>query len=76
MTTVTVGMWGRDRKDFESVLLENFAAMVHSCWTEEEKARLPQVMAQVLDERKKEFCIYDGQKMGVPIKALVAVCRK
>ena len=76
MTTVTEGMWGEDRKDFESVLLENFSAMVHSNWSDEEKARLPQATTQVLDEREKQFCIYDGKKIGVPMKAWIAVCRK
>ena len=35
MTAVTEGMWGTGRKDFESVLLENFQAMVASNWTDE-----------------------------------------
>lgn len=36
MTEVTEGMWGTGRKDLESVLLENFQAMVASNWTDEE----------------------------------------
>lgn len=76
MTTVTEGMWGTGRKDLESVLLENFQAMVARNWTDEEKAKLPAVTAQVLDDREGDFCVRSGDKVGVPMTAWVAVCRK
>lgn len=76
MTSVTEGMWGTGRKDLKSVLLENFQAMVASNWTDEEKAKLPAVTAQVLDDHEAEFCIKSGDKVGVPMTAWVAVCRK
>ena len=73
---MTEGMWGTGRKDLKSVLLENFQAMVASNWTDEEKAKLPAVTAQVLDDHEAEFCIKSGDKVGVPMTAWVAVCRK
>ena len=50
--------------------------MVASNWTDEEKAKLPAVTAQVLDDHEAEFCIKSGDKVGVPMTAWVAVCRK
>ncbi|CAD6569067.1 MAG: hypothetical protein ASARMPREDX12_008484 [Alectoria sarmentosa] len=76
MTTVTEGMWGTGRKDLESVLLENFQAMVARNWTDDEKTKLPAVTAQVLDDHEADFCIKSGAKVGVPMTAWVAVCRK
>ena len=76
MTTVIVGMYGAGRPDLESVLLENFQAMVHSDWTEEEKGRLPVVIAQVSDDEEAKFCDKSGDKIGVPMTAWVAVCKK
>ena len=76
MTAVTVGMYGTGRPDLESVLLENFQAMVHSNWTDEEKSKLPAVIAQVLDDEEAKFCVKSGDKVGVPMTAWVAVCRK
>ena len=50
-------------------MLENFQAMVASNWTDEEKAKLPAVTAQVLDDHEAEFCIRSGEKIGVPMTA-------
>lgn len=75
MSTVTEGVWGVGMKDFESVLLENFRAMARD-WTDEEKAKLPVVTAQVLKDHGADFCISSGDKVGVPMTAWVAVCRK
>lgn len=76
MITVTEAMWGNGRKDLESVLLENFQAMVAKNWSEEEKAKLPAVTTQVLDDHEADFCIKSGDKVGVPMTAWIAVCRK
>lgn len=75
MISVTEGMWGSGRKDLESVLLENCQAMVAKNWTDEEKYKLPAVTTQVLDEHE-EFCIRSGDRIGVPMTAWIAVCRK
>ena len=77
MTSVTEGMWGSGRKDLESVLLENCQAMVARNWTDEEKLKLPAVTTQVLDDHEAEFCIKSGdRKIGVPMTAWIAVCKK
>ena len=76
MTTVTEGMWGVGIKDLESVLLENFQAMVMRNWTDEEKAKLPAVTTQVLKDCQADFCIRSGDKVGVPMTAWIAVCKK
>ena len=76
MTTVTEGMWGVGIKDLEGVLLENFEAMVARNWTEDEKAKLAAVTAQVLEDHEADFCIKLGDKVGVPMTAWVAICRK
>jgi ubiquinone/menaquinone biosynthesis C-methylase UbiE len=76
MTSVKVGMWGTGRKDLESVLLENFQAMVAKNWTDKEKSRLAAVTAQTLDDNEARFCIKSGGKVGVPMTAWVAVARK
>ncbi|KAL8796489.1 MAG: hypothetical protein Q9195_001163 [Heterodermia aff. obscurata] len=76
MKQVTVGMWGSSRNDFVTVLLENFGAMVARNWTNKEKAKLPAVTATVLEEHEDRFCIKSGDRIGVPMTAWVAVCRK
>lgn len=73
MNAVTGGIWGTGWKDLDSVLVENFQAMVVINWTDEEKAKLPAVTAQVLDDHEAEFCIKSGDKVGVPMTAWVAV---
>lgn len=50
--------------------------MVAKKWPDEEKARLPAVTAQVLDDHEAKFCIKSGDEIGVPMTAWVAVCRK
>lgn len=37
---VKEGLWGKDKADFVTVLLENFGALVARDWTDEEKATL------------------------------------
>lgn len=50
--------------------------MVARDWTDEEKAKLPTITVQVLDGYEAEVCIKSGDKVGVPVTAWVAVCRK
>lgn len=50
--------------------------MVAKNWSEEEKAKLPAVTSQVLDDHEADFCIKSGNKVGVPMTAWIAVCRK
>lgn len=67
---------GHRKERLDNVLLENFQAMVAKKWTDEEKARLPAVTAQVLDDHEAKFCIQSGDEIGVPLTAWVAVCGK
>ena len=73
---VTEGIWGTGEDDFRAVLIENFEAMVVQNWTDEEKAKLPVFTAQVLEEYGEKYCIRSGDKIGVPMTAWMAVCRK
>jgi len=68
--------WSIGMRDFQSVLLENFAAMVARNWNEEEKARLAPMTAAVLDDSEAKFCVRDGDRIGVPMVAWAAVCTK
>ena len=72
---INEGMWGKDKADFVTVLLENFGALVARNWTDEEKAKLAPVTAQVVDEIQK-FCVTDGEKVGCMMEAWAAVCIK
>lgn len=76
MRTIEEGMWGIGLEDFQNVLLENFSAMVARNWTDEEKAQLAPVTAQVLKDSQSQFCIRSGDKIGVSMKAWAAVCTK
>lgn len=73
---VKEGLWGKDKEDFKEVMLENFATMTMRNWTEEERAKLPEYISKVVDEQRDEFCITDGEKVGVLMEAWVAVARK
>ena len=72
---INEGMWGKDKADFVTVLLENFGALVARNWTDEEKAKLAPVTTEVVDEMQK-FCVTDGEKMGCIMEAWAAVCIK
>lgn len=73
---VQEGLWGKDQADFVTVLLENFEPMVARNWTDEEKAKLAPVTAQVVNEMQDQFCITDGEKVGCMMGAWAAVCTK
>ncbi|MCJ1471519.1 hypothetical protein MMC13_000159 [Lambiella insularis] len=75
-SVVKEASWGRDKADFVLVLLENFGAMVSRNWTDEEKAKLGLVTAQVVDEMQDKFCVTDGEKVGCMMEAWAAVCSK
>lgn len=75
-SVVQEGLWGKDQADFVTVLLENFGAMVARNWTDEEKAKLAPVTAQVVNEMQDQFCITDGEKVGCMMGAWAAVCTK
>ena len=76
MKEVTEGMWGFSTEDLKAVLLENFAALVSPSWTDEEKSKLPRITTEVLKEMKSEYCLQLADKIGVPMTAWIAVCRK
>ena len=76
MVTVEERLWGTDAKDLQDVLLENFGAMVAKNWTDEEKSKLGAATAEVLKDNGPKFCVQHGEKIGVPMIAWVAVCRK
>lgn len=76
MSVVKEVLWGTDRADFILVLLQNFGAMVARNWTEEEKAKLAPVTANVVEEMFDQFCIKDGEKVGCMMEAWAAVCTK
>lgn len=76
MKQVTEGIWGTGEDDFRAVLIENFEAMVVQNWTDEEKAKLPLFTAQVLEGDGEKYCIRSGDKIGVPMTAWMAICRK
>ena len=75
-SVVKEGMWGKEKADFVTVLLENFGAMVARNWTDEEKAKLAPVTLQIVNEMQDQFCITDGEKVGCMMEAWVAVCTK
>jgi ubiquinone/menaquinone biosynthesis C-methylase UbiE len=75
-TVVKEGLWGKDKKDFELVLLENLGAMTARNWTDEERAKLPAMISQVIDEQQEELCVTDGAKVGCMMEAWVAVVTK
>ncbi len=75
-SVVKEGIWGKDKADFVTVLLENFGAMVARNWTDEEKAKLAPVTSQVVNEMQNNFCITDGEKVGCMMEAWAAVCTK
>ncbi|MCJ1291117.1 hypothetical protein MMC34_002660 [Xylographa carneopallida] len=75
-SVVKEGMWGKNKADFVTVLLENFGAMVARNWTNEEKAKLAPVTSQVIDEMQDKFCITNGMKVGCMMEAWAAVCTK
>ena len=60
----------------EEVLLENFGAMVSWDWSAEEKAKLPAVTSQVLDDQEASYCIKSGDNFGVPMTAWIVVGKK
>lgn len=76
MKSVTEGMWGVSTEDLKSVLLENFGALVSRNWTDEEKAQLPAVTAEVLKDMESDYCVQSGGRIGVPMTAWIAVCKK
>lgn len=57
MTTVTEGMCGVGIKELERVFSENFQTMVARNRTDDEKAKLSAVTAQVLKDHEADFCI-------------------
>ncbi|CAF9940769.1 MAG: hypothetical protein HETSPECPRED_002633 [Heterodermia speciosa] len=73
---VTEGMWGVSTDDLKSVLLENFTALVSRNWSDEEKAKLPEVTAEVLKDMESEYCVQSGGRVGVLMTAWIAVCKK
>lgn len=75
-TVVKEGLWGKDKEDFKTVLLENFAALTSHNWTEEERSQLPAYISKIVDEQQDKFCITDGSKVGVQMEAWVAVATK
>jgi ubiquinone/menaquinone biosynthesis C-methylase UbiE len=75
-TVVKEGLWGKDKEDFKLVLLENFGAMTARNWTEEERAKLPVMISQVIDEQQDNFCVTDGARVGCTMEAWVAVATK
>lgn len=75
-TVVKEGLWGKDKEDFKLVLLENLGAMTARNWTEEERAKLPAKISQVIDEQQDRFCVTDGAKLGCMMEAWVAVATK
>lgn len=75
-TTVKEGLWGKDKEDFKVVLLENLGALTARDWTEEERAKLPGMISEVVDTQQDKFCVTDGSKVGVMMEAWVAVATK
>jgi ubiquinone/menaquinone biosynthesis C-methylase UbiE len=75
-TVVKEGLWGKDKEDFKLVLLENLGAMTARNWTPEERAKLPVMISQVVDEQQDKFCVTDGAKVGCMMEAWVAVASK
>ena len=75
-SVVKEGMWGKDKADFVTVLVENFGSMVVNSWTDEEKAKLAPVTSQVVNAMQDKVCITDGEKVGCVMEAWVAVCTK
>ena len=75
-TVVKEGLWGKDKEDFKTVLLENLATLTMRNWTEEERAQLPTYISKIVDEQQDKFCITDGAKVGVQMEAWVAVATK
>lgn len=69
-------MWGVSTEELKTVLLGNFRALVSRNWTDEKKAKLPDITAEVLKEMKFEYCLQSADKVGVPMTAWIAVCRK
>ena len=76
MRSVVTALWGTSREDLEGILIQNFEAMVSKYWTDEEKAEMPAVTAQVLDDSHGQYCIESDGKIGVPMTAWVVLCRK
>jgi len=76
MKPIEERLWGNGLEDFQNVLLENFSAMVARNWSDEEKAQLAPVTAQVLGDSEAQFCVRSGEKIGVPMIAWAAVCTK
>ncbi|KAH7398671.1 hypothetical protein DE146DRAFT_782317 [Phaeosphaeria sp. MPI-PUGE-AT-0046c] len=75
-TVVKEGLWGKDEEGFKKVLLENFGTMTMRNWTEQERAKLPEYISKVVDEQQDKFCITDEAKIGVLMKAWVAIATK
>ena len=67
-------MRGGDPRIWRAFCWGIFQAMVARDWTGDEKDRLAAVIAQALKDREADFCIKLGDKVGVPMKAWIAVC--
>ena len=76
--SVQVGLWGKNQEDLEAALIRNFEQYgMREWWTTEERERLKGITTKVLNDLKDEICIWDDDgKIGVPVDALIAICRK
>ncbi|KAH8704395.1 S-adenosyl-L-methionine-dependent methyltransferase [Phaeosphaeriaceae sp. PMI808] len=73
---VKAGLWGKDNEDFKTVLLENLGALTARNWTEDERAKLPALISEVIDEQQNKFCVTEGTKVGCVMEAWAAVATK
>lgn len=75
-TVVKEGLWGKDKEDFKTVLVENLGTLTMRNWTEEGRAQLPAHISNAVDGQWDKFCISDGEKLGVQMEAWVAIATR
>lgn len=73
---LTVQLWGKDKEDFKTVLLENLGALTMVSWTDDERAKLPGYISKMVDERQEEFCISQNGRVGCNMDVWVATATK